>query len=262
MVDLTGVHAKLRRAKAHAADLQGKLDSALKPDLYRFVFDPNTEAGKHVLRVYDVPANNPDWTLIVGDCIMNIRGALDHLAWQLVKHHGGTPGEQTSFPIREKPRNKKGHFEPPTFQAGFTKRRVLDRLAELQPYIGPDGELTDGSHTHLWRLNRLNNIDKHRLLLVVVCTLDVGSMRWVTREGGVAPDLGVYRVVAKDGAKVATFDFQGTERPPDFDPHPALHVVLNETEFPELSNFNVVDALKSLIMFVEWGIVERFREFF
>jgi hypothetical protein len=261
MGDLSGVHAKLGRAKTHAADLKTRLEVALDPDRCRFELKFDPKSGKHVLRVYDVPAIDPEWSLIAGDCIMNARSALDHLAWQLVADHGGQPGRETNFPIRETPFNKKGMFEPLALRPDVTDSRILGRLEEVQPYIGVDGECVDGSQAHMWVLHRLNNIDKHRLLLVMVCALDIGKMYWMSPDAGSVPDFGIFRVPAEEGAKVAWFDFKGLEAPKDFDPHPSLHVVMNEGEFPRLTSHDVVGALQGITFWVEMVVIPRFAEF-
>lgn len=41
----------------------------------------------------------PPLGLILGDIANNLRGALDHLAWQLVLASGKTPGFSTAFPV-------------------------------------------------------------------------------------------------------------------------------------------------------------------
>ena len=40
-----------------------------------------------------------EWSLILGDLLHNLRSALDHLAWQLVVDGGGTPSQDTNFPV-------------------------------------------------------------------------------------------------------------------------------------------------------------------
>lgn len=259
MGDLAGVYAKIERAKFHALDLQGRLDVALAPDRYSFALDPRDDAGRYVLRILDVPEVDPDWSLIAGDCIMNARGALDHLAWQIVTDHGGSPGTSTKFPIRENPWAN-GVFSPSKFLPGVTDRRILDLLEQTQPYIAPSGELQDPAQSHLWVLHRFNNIDKHRLLLVMVCALDLGSMYWEVPEGTDAPDFSYYRIAAKRGGKVALFDYRGGYAPPGFDPHPALQVVLNEADFPRFTSDTVVQTLHSLIYWAEFQVIRPFAD--
>jgi hypothetical protein len=40
--------------------------------------------------------------VMFGDCVQNLRSALDHLAWQVTLLDGGTPGDSTQFPIASK----------------------------------------------------------------------------------------------------------------------------------------------------------------
>jgi len=80
---------------------------------------------------------------------------LDHLIWQLVAANGGTPGRDHMFPICTFPPTNKAQFKD--------KVRGIDPAAEklidvVQPYRTSDDSL--------WFLTELDNIDKHRLLLV------------------------------------------------------------------------------------------------
>jgi hypothetical protein len=97
---------------------------------------------------------------IAGDVLFDLRSALDHLTYQIV----------TSFPVT----SKKGIFFPfgesETDYMASEHRRVIDeacrrastkkiieRFDALKPY--------KGGNDLLYQLCRLNNIDKHRLLL-------------------------------------------------------------------------------------------------
>jgi hypothetical protein len=89
---LAGVDQKIARAKRKLANLDKTISRTFAPDRYRFVgpqFDPET--AKHVYRVYDLPPVDPEWALEVGEVLYQLRSALDHLTWQLVKLDGGTP---------------------------------------------------------------------------------------------------------------------------------------------------------------------------
>src|SRR5260370_40101662 len=60
--------------------------------------DPRGGSLNLTLRV-ETPAPLDDWSLIFGDCVHNLRSALDHLAWQL----DAQPDASTAFPIRLNP---------------------------------------------------------------------------------------------------------------------------------------------------------------
>jgi hypothetical protein len=97
--------------------------------------------------------------LIAGDAIQNLMSALDHLAYQLVcKDTADNPPKPGNiyFPIADdrakydRKKQDKMQGAPPT---------TIAEIDALQPYRGGDNAL--------WSLHRLNNIEKHRLLLTV-----------------------------------------------------------------------------------------------
>jgi hypothetical protein len=263
--DLTGVDLKLKRAKAHLADLKQAIGKRLDPNLYRFELQRDPQSGKHVLSAHDVPAVDPEWSLEIGEILFNLRSALDHLAWQLVLLDGREePGEHTQFPIRETPFSKKGTLTPTRLVPEITDPQILRALEEVQPYYGPDLAPAEYTSSPLWQVHKLNIIDKHRLLLVILVTLDVGQMWWGEKASGGPPDFGFFTDPVTESAPVAWFDFHGEEPPPDFDPHPALHVRLSEPEVPwGISTVDVVGYLNMLCQWIdEWTIGRFFRPLF
>jgi hypothetical protein len=255
---LDGVFAKIGRANHHLAELENSLSVALDPNRYHF--DRELENGEYVYHVYGVPNVDPTWSLIVGDCLHNLRSALDYLAWQLVLLDNGDPNEETQFPIRETPFNKAGEIQPTQLKPAIRRPEILSALEEAQPYYengGPQESL-------LWALSRLNNIDKHRLLLVVACVFVPDHMWWSSEEDDPAPTIRANIGPLKDGDRVAWFDFQGAEPPPGFDPHPTLQVSLLEGRTKHLiGKMSVTNALHGLIYEVEWGVINRwFRGLF
>jgi hypothetical protein len=105
---LAGVDLKIERAKHHLAYLRESVELALDPKSHRFSAEFDRETAQHVYKIHTLPAVNPEWPLQVGEILYQLRSALDHLAWQLVELDGGTPGEQTQFPIRDSPLDKNG----------------------------------------------------------------------------------------------------------------------------------------------------------
>jgi hypothetical protein len=88
---------KLKRAGQFADQLRQAIDD------YRFsdAFYVEQSADQHqgtidfTLRVKTPPPLD-EWSLLLGDCVHNLRAALDHLAWQL----DSKPDSGTAFPIR------------------------------------------------------------------------------------------------------------------------------------------------------------------
>jgi hypothetical protein len=263
VTDLTGVELKIGRAKRHARDLEQAIDGALHPDRYRFEMEVDPQTGEHVYTVYGVPAMDPEWSLQTGEILFNLRSALDHLAWQLVLLDGGTPGEETQFPIRETPFNKKGRLVGGEIRPTIRNPQIRALVEKFQPYRRMDGEPEMSGDEPLLRLARLNNIDKHRLLLVFVSIIDAG--RFVGSRPPIELSTRGTRFSvepAKDGAPVMWLDFFGREPPADFDPHPTLAVALREPSMPELRFITLMSTLNQLCWWVEEWVFPPFRALF
>jgi hypothetical protein len=238
------------------------------PDRYRIVgkFDPET--AKYVYRVYDLPTVDPEWTLEVGEILYQLRSALDHLTWQLVKRDGGTPNEQTQFPVKASPNDKNGKPIPlPNLVSPRIKdEAVLKLIDECQPYESGLGErltLAQAKTTPIWHLSVLNIVDKHRLLLVVASVLDSDSMYWGLGDDDPVPTFKLNTAPLKEGDPVAWFDFGGVEPPLHFDAHPAIRVTLRDPEARALWLHPLVGVIENLCWWVEWEIVNlRFRPLF
>jgi hypothetical protein len=154
------VRLKIERADEHIADLQAKIRSFFDSNPYKIATkrDPNTrQLIYYVDSVEPVPVA---FTTITGDILNNLRSALDHLAQQLyLVGTGGTKGyrDQTSFLIAESAKK---------FKAGLLgkvegmRQDAIDAICALEPYKG-------GKGADLWAFHRLNNIDKHRLIVTV-----------------------------------------------------------------------------------------------
>ncbi len=148
---------KIDRAKEHTAELKRQLNTFFSSNPFKVGAkrDPQTQR----LIYYIVSAEPiPDViSLVVGDVIQNLRSALDHLAYQIVCNDTGEKPPKPNaiyFPIADdftryeaKKNNNLEGAHPDTIAA----------IDALKPYKG-------GNDT-IWALHRLNNIEKHRVLL-------------------------------------------------------------------------------------------------
>jgi hypothetical protein len=143
--------------------------------------------------------------VITGDVVQNLRSALDHLAYHLVwvgigRQPTGREARDISFPIID--------TESPTEYETARERKVMgmrkdaiEAIDALKPYKGGDDLL--------WPLHKLNNIDKHRMLITVGSAYRSANLTplierniniealWPTDDNPVFPDLPdlFYRVV-------------------------------------------------------------------
>jgi hypothetical protein len=97
--------------------------------------------------------------LVAGDAIQNLMSALDHLAYQIVCSDTGDNPPNPNwiyFPIADDAAKYEAKKRR-TIQGAH--QETFDAIDALKPY--------KGGNDLLWALYRLNNIEKHRLLLTV-----------------------------------------------------------------------------------------------
>jgi hypothetical protein len=206
--------------------------------------DPKTRQRTYVVtKITPIP---PDIRLIAGDAIQNLRSALDYLACALVRANNSEPSKQVALPISEsEPLTKK---EQAAFarQVDGMRQDAIDAIKAIKPYKG-------GNDT-LWRLHRLNIIDKHRLLMAAgTCVSRVNSgfdrgMRKYFLEGGAPPEAATIiedRFPLKAGDK---FTFNVPEADVYHEPQLFLEIAFNE---PGVAKAKVViTVLKESLRFV------------
>jgi hypothetical protein len=154
MTSLAGVRLKIDRAKKHFADLDAAIRAFESRKPYGFVMEIDPHFGYEIYRFSEREAIPNEWAAIAGDCIHNLRSALDHLAVALVLHNSGTPTNYTAFPIGN---------DPADFES-----RVASRLAganaeaiKLVRSFKPHG----GGDNPIFALHQLDIADKHELLI-------------------------------------------------------------------------------------------------
>lgn len=223
---LDGVYAKLDRARFHTRDLHERLKIALHPDLYEFVRKTTGQPGEYVWHIERLPYIDPEWSLIIGDALTNLRACLDHLAYQLVVREGGTPDRDTVFPILLKEGvDGKGKPKPVSLKQ-VTDPAALAALDAVQPYSMAKEFGGPAAYTAPNVLKELVNFDKHSLLLLVAGSLRTDGMYWESDAAG-SPTVMLNMQPLEDGDPVAWFTFIGRQPDPDFDPHLGIEIRLN-----------------------------------
>lgn len=155
----TWAGAKVDRATAHYADLKTRIDGWFASDPYRLesVIADDHFSWKLYLRV-DEPPPLVEWATILGDCLHNLRSALDAAVWELAHSDGAAPinPRLVQFPFCERavdwPRRLDGSL------AGLPTD-LLARLETVQPYNHTD---SDERISALSLLNTLDIEDKHK----------------------------------------------------------------------------------------------------
>jgi hypothetical protein len=156
---LASVRLKIGRAKCHIADLRLALRHFAGSQPYRVDNRPDPATGGPVYFLAGVADVPQAISVIAGDAIHNLRCALDHLAYQLVMVGAGSvPSHHVYFPVVDDPVENKHKFDK---DVGGMRPAAADAIRDLEPHKGGKGH-------RLWVLHKLNNTDKHRLLLAAV----------------------------------------------------------------------------------------------
>ena len=218
---LEGVRAKFDRAQKHATEAKAICDN-LAAEASLSVNSTLSENSSVMTLTFNSDIRIPN-TLrtIIGDCLFNMRSAYDHLAWQLVLVSGGTPNKKTQFPIME---NAIDFERSSVTLLPVQSNAIRNAVESCQPYANTYGYEND----QLWLVNKLCNIDKHRLPLLTAMATDMSSTYWGLPEGVTSPSVKIFRHPLSRGAQIASFDFGGFEVPKDFAPHVPVIVVICE----------------------------------
>jgi hypothetical protein len=151
------IRAEIARAKQHIQDFELGWNAFKDTGPYAVAIKEDAKGGK---RIYYVSKADPlpyALAAIAADVIQNLRSPLDQTAYQLVLDaSGGTePKSKVYYPIAG---NAAAY---PSTRGGAIKgvrKEVVDAIDATEPYKGGKGDA-------LWRLNALNKINKHKLLI-------------------------------------------------------------------------------------------------
>lgn len=151
---IQGVNDKIARARQHLTGIKTMVDE-YKSLGYEIAKEFDQGSGMLNLSA-KLPTTSSTLSLIAGDCLHNLRCALDHIVWQLVIANRNQPSRSNQFPVCETPQD---------FADNLKRRRLagvypnaVTAIEQLQPY----NTRTD----RLLVLSELNNVDKHRALVV------------------------------------------------------------------------------------------------
>jgi hypothetical protein len=158
---------RLQRALYHLESLKAESAAWIEECPYRTWSEPDVDSSKKVVWVEEFDTPPPELSLIIGDCLHNLRCALDNLVLELAIAFSKGPVSSkietdSGFPIFiEKNPGKLDNM------LGGINPRAKAIIEGLQPYTrGERLAKTDP----LWWLNKLNNMDKHRLPHLVFFT--------------------------------------------------------------------------------------------
>lgn len=153
------VSLKIDRAKVHAAALRDAVQQFFSTKPYVIGAKRDHVTRKLIYFIAEARPVPDELALLAGDAIQNLATALDHLAYQIVcKDTDDAPPNPRGiyFPIADD--QAKYDASKGSKLLGASPKTVA-RIDAVRPYRG--------GNDALWRLSRLNIIEKHRLLFTV-----------------------------------------------------------------------------------------------
>lgn len=254
---MESVDAKLARAHEHLETLQREITEFIEQTKHNIVIKTDIKHNKTSL-VYWTDAEHPPIRLsvVVGDCIFNMRCALDHLVCGLIRTKDPTSRcSRVRFPIYKTQADCDNNCAT---DLKNVPEDAVRAIKQLQPYRRPADVIAIDP---LVILNTLSNRDKHRAVNLTL------SYSKDTR----------FRVRASDG-QVYTFQIKSpmfTAFPHHLDLPIPVHILNGEipvtAEGTSVVTFREVDpwsersvhqVLVTCLMFVENQVVARLKPFF
>jgi len=184
--------------------LKAECRAWLEEHPYRVYAELDAERRNKLIKVEVFRNPPPELGLLIGDCLHNMRSALDNLVYDLAIAHRGSPlsksiARNSQFPIFK----DCGDF----MRTGMDQIRGIHPDAKavikgLQPYHRGD----KFAYHRLWMLRELSNADKHRLLHPTL--LQPAAMGYFPDEVDVS-DITWTLGPVDNGAEIARYPFSG-----------------------------------------------------
>ncbi|UGY23073.1 hypothetical protein HU675_0034720 [Bradyrhizobium septentrionale] len=156
---LVGPRSKIKWANKRIDDLKAAIQ-AFGQDGHRIL---RSEYDAELKRLSVVFSNcspiPPDVSILIGEVLQHQRSALDFLIWQLIEHAGAQPSNKSCFPIFITPQGYRARGKAVINGVSSTAETLIRANQPFQK--GPAA-----TRDPLWMLHDLNNIDKHRALIV------------------------------------------------------------------------------------------------
>jgi hypothetical protein len=238
---------KIERANHHIKEVQSQIVAFLATDFHHPVVEKDPETGNLRLNFWHPgPHAMPGFGATIGDAVHNLRCALDHTISEIVRMCGGND-VNVHFPMHETREELKKSIDH-----GLKKKIGPELCSFIIETIKP---YRCGNYP-LWALNKLDNLDKHRMILVTNYTVTIGVYT-VDKDSLLGPFPENHFCIMTDGSAV-----------PDGGPaylhnqayaNPAMDICFDERHF--FQDEPVIPTLEQLSELVS-GVVETLAAHF
>ncbi len=184
---IDGVRAKLNRTKKHLEVLHSEVLAHLKSCKQSIGVDLSDDETEMIVHFSVTPKPPPTIGVIVGECVHNLRSALDHIACQLWRNAGHRDCAGISFPLTTNPA---AYAKVRDKLDGVIHKKALTLIDGLQP-CAPSGIFQDPTYHPFAILKTLSNTDKHRTLNFAVTHSHNTMLQFMSDDGVVVSSLNI-----------------------------------------------------------------------
>jgi hypothetical protein len=249
---LVGVFAKINRAEEHLGDFKSHWKAGVGSPV-NYILTESYYEGGHIHFPAYVVAPSPMQSVWIGEILHDTRSALDHLAHQLIFKHpdriatmkaqikGGEKAfnRLIQFPIFDDPDNFGCNHKVKGLKA-LLDAKEFTAVETAQPY---KRQPTDPTKDWMHVLSTLNNIDKHRTILMI-------DKRILWKGGAEGFEYESISSVTETGTDLFSI--------PVDDPNAEVNME-NITEFIQFTGTGTVADGESVVMFTR-DLIRRTRD--
>lgn len=263
---IPGNELKLGRARQHFSEANRLLRAYLGAKPYDIRRDENPTTGLSFW--ITLRAEPPeDIALAVGDCIHNLRSALDHIVYELSCHAAGQHVPDTAFPILVSPQKWKSISGQ---QLRAVPGPALTRIELLQPYNGLDAMYW--TRERLLQVHELDIADKHRNLNLAVANVPETGVLY-GHNGPQLKVIAVHKGRLIEGIETLLLRFDpSVDARAQVEPYTSLEVVFEDSsplnrapavgrQSPPVDEWDVEATVKGLVIGVD-VVLREIRAFF
>jgi hypothetical protein len=166
---MTSANVKSWRAQEHLESVEKELEGFRKSTHCPMFRHCQLDTREQCWTVDgDLPTPSHRFSLYIGDFLYNMRASLDHLVWDLVISCGSDPTRRNAFPLFDSV-ERWARLQDARL-AGITNEDIRAVIKDCQPCFGRN----PFRNRHLFLLEELGNVDKHRRFNLTTSATDGG----------------------------------------------------------------------------------------
>ncbi|MCC8984789.1 hypothetical protein [Bradyrhizobium acaciae] len=143
---------KVKRAEQHIMELKRLSEAFYRTDFCKLKIEVDPRSGENILKLESIAVVPIDLSLVIGDTAHNLRSAFDYISTSYV----GKDNNRITFPAGQTREQ---------LLAGHSFREINKGFPKFATFIADKIQPYKGGIFKVWEIGRLDNFDKHKLLL-------------------------------------------------------------------------------------------------